>query len=107
LGPFDRFEDRRMLATFAVTNSTDGVVTAAGDLPGSLRQAIFDSNALAGNDTITFDASVFTGNDASLIRLTSGELEITEDLTIDGSTRVCVTITGDWTSRNRLFARDV
>ena len=58
---FQRLEDRRLLATFTVTNTVDEVVMAAGDSPGSLRQAIFDANALAGADTITFDSSVFTG----------------------------------------------
>ena len=92
---FQRLEDRRLLATFTVTNTVDEVVMAAGDSPGSLRQAIFDANALAGADTITFDSSVFTGGDSSLIRLTSGELEITESLTIDASSGIDVTITGD------------
>ena len=92
---FHQLEDRRMLATFSVTNVSDGPVTAAGDLPGSLRQAVFDANATAGADTIEFDSGVFTGGSNSLIRLTSGELEITQGLTIDGSTGVEVTITGD------------
>ena len=84
-----------MLATFTVTNNIDGPVGAAGDLPGSLRQAIFDANALDGADMINFDASVFTGGDESLIRLTAGELRITESLSLDGSMSVGVTITGD------------
>ena len=44
-------EDRRMLAVFSVTNLSDGPVVMAGDLPGSLRQAIFDSNASGTDDT--------------------------------------------------------
>ena len=92
---FQLLEDRRMLATFTVTNTSDSVVTAAGDAPGSLRQAIFDANTLAGADTITFDSNVFTGGDASLIRLTNGELEITDSLTLDASSGIDVTITGD------------
>ena len=92
---FQSLEDRRMLATFSVTSSGDGPVSTAGDLPGSLRQAIFDANANPGDDTIEFDSSVFTGGNASLVRLTQGELEITDSLTIDGSTGVDVTITGD------------
>ena len=81
--------------TFTVTSNMDGPVTAAGDLPGSLRQAIFDANANLGADTIEFDSSVFTGGNGSLIRLAAGELEITDSLTIDGSTGTDVTITGD------------
>ena len=79
---FESLEDRRLLATFTVTNNSDGPVAAAGDLTGSLRQAIFDANANPGDDTIEFDSLVFTGGDASLIRLTAGELEITETLTM-------------------------
>ena len=44
----ERLEDRQMLAVFTVSNLLDGPVAAAGDLPGSLRQAIFDSNSVAG-----------------------------------------------------------
>ena len=92
---FQSLEDRRLLATFTVTNNSDGSVAAAGDLVGSLRQAIFDANANPGADTIEFDSSVFTGGDDSLIRLTAGELEITDSLSIDGATGTDVTITGD------------
>lgn len=38
-------EQRTQPAVFYVTNLNDGPVTRAGDLPGSLRQAIFDANA--------------------------------------------------------------
>ena len=47
---------------------------------GSLRQAILDANATPGADTITFDPNV-----RDIIRLTSGELTITDALTIRGS----------------------
>ena len=61
------------MATFTVTTFND-----SGE--GSLRQAILDANALAGDDLITFDPSLFNNT----IRLISGELQITDDLTIDG-----------------------
>ena len=35
-------EDRRLLSVYAVNNLSDGPVTQANDLPGSLRQAIFE-----------------------------------------------------------------
>lgn len=41
-------ERRVVPATFTVTNTLDGPVAAAGALPGSLRQAVFDANAVAG-----------------------------------------------------------
>ena len=56
-------------ATFNVTTTAD-----AG--AGSLRQAIIDANAASGADTITFQAGLGT------INLTSGELDVLEDLTI-------------------------
>jgi len=92
---FESLEERRLLATFLVTNSSDAPVFAVGDLPGSLRQAVFDANANPGADTIQFDPTVFTGGEHSFVRLVSGELEITDSLTIDGSTGVAVTISGD------------
>lgn len=60
-------------ATYTVTNTND-----AG--PGSLRQAVLDANANAGADTILFD-SILTG---SSITLTTGELYITDNVTITG-----------------------
>ncbi len=92
---FQELESRRLLATFQVDNVSDGPIAAAGDLPGSLRQAVFDANSNPGDDRIEFDAIRLTGGKSSLIRLTFGELEIKETLTIDGSTATGVTITGD------------
>ena len=61
----------------------------------SLREAINFANSQAGADTITFDSTVFTGGLNSLIRLQSGELLVTESLTIDGSSGTDVVISGD------------
>ena len=66
---------------------------SAGNL--SLREAIGLINRNVGTDLITFDGSVFTGGDASVIRLTQGELLINESLSIDGSSVGGVLITGD------------
>ena len=46
-------------------------------------------------DTITFDASVFSDADENLIRLTLGELLISDGLTIDATSVGGVVITGD------------
>lgn len=59
-------------ATFNVINLND-----AG--AGSLRQAVLDANATAGADSITFEPEV-----NGQIVLTSGEIDITEGLTING-----------------------
>ena len=48
---FELLEDRRLLAPFFVTNNTDGG-------PGSLRQAILDTNNNPGADSIDFNISV-------------------------------------------------
>ena len=52
---FESLEQRHLLAVFTVTNLDDGPVNFAGDLPGSLRQAIFDANAAGGDDELGAD----------------------------------------------------
>ena len=74
-------------STFTVSNTND-----AGQ--GSLRQAVLDANANAGADTITFDPSV-TGT----ITLTSGEISITDSLTITGPGAANLTVSGNDASR--------
>ena len=61
-----------LAATFTVVNLADSG-------PGSLRQAVLDANANPGPDEIVF-ADGLTGT----ITLTSGQISITDDLTITG-----------------------
>ena len=75
-------EDRSLLSVFLVNNISDGPVAHPGDLPGSLRQAIYDANNNPGTDTIAFDASL----GGQTITLTQGELDLTDTT---GSTRFC------------------
>ena len=70
-----------VLATYTVTTTTDGGA-------GSLRQAIIDANTSLGADTITFLSGgsytltiAGTGEDAAA----TGDLDITEALTINGA----------------------
>jgi Tol biopolymer transport system component len=78
-------------ATFLVTNIND---TGAG----SLRQAIADANAAAGADTITFDtAGVFAT--PQTITLTSGELLITDSVSINGPGANQLAVNGNASSR--------
>lgn len=88
------------MATYIVTTKTDelnaGATTASPGGTGlSLREAVALANNDAAADTITFDASVFTGGAASLIRLTLGEIAITNAVSIDGSGATGLVITGD------------
>ena len=68
------------------------VVNNADNGTGSLRQAIIDACA---NSTITFD----TSQDISPIVLTTGELTIDKNLTIQGPSANLLTISGNDTSR--------
>ncbi|MBE9170746.1 right-handed parallel beta-helix repeat-containing protein [Pleurocapsales cyanobacterium LEGE 06147] len=72
------------MAILTVTNAND-------DGLGSLRQAISDANATAGFDTIEFDDRL----SGQKISLTSGELQITDDLTIQGLGADRLTISGN------------
>ncbi len=68
---FESLEDRRMLATFAVTNLNDFG-------PGSLRQAIVDANNTGGADNV--DLTGVTGT----INVALGEMAITDTVTLEG-----------------------
>lgn len=97
------------MATFIVTTKTDelnagATVAAPGGTGLSLREAVALANASAGADTITFDSTVFTGGDASFIRLTLGEIGISGAVTIDGSTATGVTISGDKNGNDAVVA---
>jgi hypothetical protein len=78
-------EDRSLPSTFTVTNLLD---TGAG----SLRAAVSAANANPGADVIDFTT---TGT----ITLTSGELDITDDLTISGPGINSLTVSGNNVSR--------
>ncbi|CAN5392064.1 hypothetical protein BH11PLA2_BH11PLA2_23420 [soil metagenome] len=82
-------EDRCVPATFVVNSTADTGV-------GTLRNQIAAANAAAGTDTISFDATVFTS--AKTITLTTGEIAITTDLTVDGPDQI-LTISGNNSSR--------
>ncbi|MCU1487659.1 MAG: hemagglutination domain protein [Actinomycetia bacterium] len=67
--------------TATPASATTYSVTDGGDAgAGTLRQAVLDANAHTGPDTITFAPGVVTSG----VTLTSGELVVTDPLTIDG-----------------------
>ncbi len=78
-------EDRSLPSTFTVTNLLD-----TG--PGSLREAVTAANANPGADVINFAT---TGT----IALTSGELDITDSLSINGPGINSLTVSGNNSSR--------
>jgi predicted outer membrane repeat protein len=76
-------------ATFTVTNLND-----SGS--GSLRQAILEANIAPGDDTVQFVSGL-----SGTITLTSGELEITANLTINGPGAAQLAISGN--NQSRIF----
>ncbi|QFS47669.1 hypothetical protein GXM_05161 [Nostoc sphaeroides CCNUC1] len=82
-----------VLATFTVNNTGD---TDDGDRNNSittLREAINLANATAGDDAIAF-GGIFTDTTPDTITLTSGQLTITDDLTILGTGTSNLTVSG-------------
>lgn len=77
--------DRAEAGTFHVTSLADSG-------PGTLRQAVLDANAILGADTVVFSIP-------GAIILTSGEILITDDLSINGPGAAAVTVSGNDQSR--------
>ena len=87
--PLEQLEGRIVLSAFHVT-------TLADDGAGSLRDAITQANTRVGADIIVFDSRL-TGT----IALTGGELDISDDLAINGPGAGRLTISGS--NRSRVF----
>lgn len=85
-------EDRRLLAVFTVSNLNDAPVAAAGAAPGTLRQAIFDANAAAGDDMIVFAPALTSGGAATINLGSAGQLVINSNVSIMGPGSSLMTI---------------
>src|SRR4051794_8592490 len=83
----EALEDRSLPSTFSVVNLHD-----AG--AGSLRQAVLDADAHPGADVIRFAPNL-----RGTIALTSGELSVTDDVTIAGPGAGKLTVSGSHASR--------
>src|SRR5262249_3717329 len=70
------------------------VTSFADSGPGSLRQAVLEANGHPGADVINFAPAV-----RGTIGLTTGQLNITDDLTIDGPGADELTVSGNHASR--------
>jgi hypothetical protein len=84
---YEKLEPRTVLSTFLVQNLSD-----RGD--GSLRAAIEQSNSNPGADVIRFQRGL-----QGTIALTSGQLEVTDALRIQGPGESSLTISGNSLSR--------
>src|SRR5262245_27721157 len=85
--PLEPLEGRLVLSAFHVTTLADGGA-------GSLRAAVAQANAHPGADVIVFEDGL-TGT----IALTGGELDVTDDLKINGPGADRLTISGNHASR--------
>src|SRR5438105_2454988 len=83
-------EDRAVPTTFTVTSAADSGL-------GTLRDAIVAANKNAGADVIAFSPIVFIP--PHTITLTSGELLISDALTIQGPGASLLTVSGNNASR--------
>src|SRR5262245_8201733 len=83
----DVLEDRTLPSVFLVTNPDDSGA-------GSLRAAITAANTNPGADRIVFAPTAY-----GTITLTSGQLDITDDLKIDGPGAAALAVSGNDTSR--------
>ncbi len=81
---FEPLEDRRLRAVFTVSNLNDAPVAAAGAAPGTLRQAIFDANHTAGDDSIVFAPALTSGGPATIKLSSAGQLSISSNVTVSG-----------------------
>lgn len=86
---FEQCEDRRLLATYTVNVDYDVVSWVDTDSDVSLREAVETANSSAIADTILFDPDlngtpITLGKDASGNTISTGQLNITESVTIKG-----------------------
>jgi predicted outer membrane repeat protein len=100
---FESLEDRRMLATWIVTNQGD-LDQDGNTISGTLRWAIEHSNAMDDRDTIVFADTLST--QGATIRLNGGTLTITQPVDILGPGPRQITV-ANAKSNNRVFELNI
>lgn len=89
------YDNKKVTATFSTANPTRFLVSNANDSgPGSLRNAITDSNNNPGNDSIEFDRNI-----SDDIILSGDQIEILDSVKITGESSQKITINGNNNSR--------
>ena len=96
--PTYNIDTAKNTATVTISRN-DTVVTNTNDKGEESRQAIENANAFAGVDTVSFAGTVYTDVFPDAIALTSGELNITDDVTIQGTGAKKLSVSGNNTSR--------
>lgn len=76
-------------AALSIPTATQTVTNLDDNGPGSLRQAVIDANMNPGEDVIDFDPGL-----SGTITLTSGELDINDDLIINAPVPSVITVDG-------------
>ncbi len=92
-------------ATATISANDFVVINTNNAGEGTLRQAVLNANAIAGTNTITFEGSVFTDATPDVINLTTGQIEITSALNIEGNGAKLLTVRNDSGTgeNNRIF----
>ena len=93
-------EDRKLLSTIIVNNPTDTPIVGQIDL----RQAISQANTSGGNETITFDKTVF--KTPQTITLNGTQLELTDTSGTETITGPKAGVTVDAGGNSRVFQVD-
>ena len=95
-------EDRRLLSTYTV-NSIGDSGTGSG-LVGDLRYCITQANSAGGNETITFDSTVF--NTPQTITLNGTQLELSDTTGAETITGPAAGVTVNGNNASRVFQID-
>src|SRR6516165_7107104 len=95
-------EDRRLLSTIVVNNPTDTPVVGQIDL----RQAIALANTNGGNETITFDSTVFKTPRTITLSPTLGQLELSDTTGTEAIVGPTKGVTVDAGGASRVFQID-